>query len=262
MNGVDDCKDKPLWKVAAASVKGTGHIKTGQPCQDAHSYASLLGGSLIGAVADGAGSAKHGKAGAKIAVETAVNTLKLIYENRECPQNQADWRLFFQEALKKSQLAVKTKATAMEVDLRELSTTLIMLIATPKLIAAAQVGDGAVVISKDNGNLHPLTAPQHGEYINETTFLNSPEALKNLETQLWSGKVSHLAIFSDGLQMLALKMPTGEPHPPFFNPLFHFVSGTSAETDLSNQLKSFLKSPRLRERTDDDLTLLLATLVF
>jgi hypothetical protein len=59
--------------------------------------------------------------------------------------------------------------------------------------------------------------------------------------------------------MLALKIPEGTPHGPFFAPLFRFSGEWKEEEDAKQQLESFLRSPRVSERTDDDLTLLLAT---
>lgn len=50
------------WRVAAASVRGTTHEKTGQPCQDAHCWEQLPESVLVAAVADGAGSAALGEA--------------------------------------------------------------------------------------------------------------------------------------------------------------------------------------------------------
>jgi hypothetical protein len=66
---------------------------------------------------------------------------------------------------------------------------------------------------------------------------------------------------SDGLQMIALKMPSREPYPGFFAPLFDFVADTKDGDEAQEQLLSFLKSPRVKEKTDDDLTLLLAALI-
>jgi hypothetical protein len=61
--------------------------------------------------------------------------------------------------------------------------------------------------------------------------------------------------------MTALRMPGADPHPGFFAPLFQFLSREGDGTLAQEALASFLASPRVRGRTDDDLTLLLATLV-
>ena len=132
--------------------------------------------------------------------------------------------------------------------------------ASKDLIASAQIGDGAAVTCDQTGDLIALTTPDSGEYINQTTFLITPGALDTAQVHIWHGSPSHIAIFSDGLQMLALTMPFGKPHRPFFSPLFHFISNTKDNSKAKKQLASFLRSPRVRERTDDDLTLMLAAL--
>jgi hypothetical protein len=48
---------------------------------------------------------------------------------------------------------------------------------------------------------------------------------------VWRGVPRHVAVFSDGLPMLALKMPVGSPHAPFFMPLFHFMATMPDATD-------------------------------
>lgn len=62
-------------------------------------------------------------------------------------------------------------------------------------------------------------------------------------------------MFSDGLQMYQ-----GVAHAPFFAPLFKFIA-VAKDLDVTHQeLTEFLQSPRVCDRTDDDLTLLLASL--
>jgi hypothetical protein len=60
--------------------------------------------------------------------------------------------------------------------------------------------------------------------------------------------------------MLALKIPPGIPHAPFFSPLFQFVTDMTDAVVANEQLGTFLRSPRVTERADDDLTLFLAAL--
>jgi hypothetical protein len=212
---------------------------------------------LAAAVADGAGSAALAEVGAKIAADTAVEML--CQEQELLPQNDREWQVFLTSALQAARVAVETEATAREVAARDLACTLIAVVATPELIAVAQIGDGAAVGGDSAGNAIALTVPPCGEYINETVFLISPDALETAQFQVRWEKFSHLAVFSDGLQMLALKIPEGAPHRPFFSPLFKFVSSVTDGEDAKQQLESFLRSPRVSERTDDDLTLLLAS---
>lgn len=248
------------WQVVAASVRGTSHERVGQLCQDAHHWEKLPDGVLVAAVADGAGSATLGKVGAIVASQTAVETITLKEAMPRSPDDEEGWQRLLTNALEAAKTAVEAEAVACSMRARDLATTLIIVVATPNFIAAAQVGDGVAVAGDSEGNLIPLTAPQRGEYINETTFLVSPNAMDTAQVNLWRGAAVNIALLSDGLQMLALEMTEGKPHLPFFSPLFHFVANVTDETEAKEQLVAFLRSPRITERTDDDLTLLLATL--
>ena len=141
------------------------------------------------------------------------------------------------------------------------ATTLILVVATPDLVAAAQVGDGAAVVDGGNGEIISLTVPHWGQYINETTFLNSRGALKKAQINVWRGATKHVAAFTDGLQAVSLNMPKGTPHLPFFAPLFSFVSEATDSIEAHQQLERFMRSQRVAESTGDDLTLLLFGLV-
>jgi hypothetical protein len=106
--------------------------------------------------------------------------------------------------------------------------------------------------------LRAVTTPRPGEYINETTFLSSPDALESAQWGVFHGRATHVAAFSDGLQMLALDMPAGTPHQPFFAPFLRFASEAQSGSDATDALVSFLAGSRITARTDDDVTLLLA----
>ena len=247
------------WRVIAASVRGKSHEKVGQLCQDAHHWEKLPDGVVVAAVADGAGAATLGKVGAIVAAQTAVEICLQAHKPRH--DDGEGWQEVLSDALVAAKKAVEAEAVACKMTARDLATTLILVIATPKLIAAAQVGDGVAVAGDDRGNIIALTTPQRGEYANETTFLVSPNALDTAQINLWHGTPANIAILSDGLQLLALEVGEGTPHTPFFSPLFNFIGAVTDEPEAKEQLVAFLRSPRIAERTDDDLTLLLATLV-
>ena len=63
------------WRVACASVAGSGHLKSATSCQDASKFCIPYDGCLVAAIADGAGSATQGEAGARIAVDIAMELL-------------------------------------------------------------------------------------------------------------------------------------------------------------------------------------------
>lgn len=248
------------WRVIASSVRGTGHEKADRPCQDAHYWSMLPEDIMIAAVADGAGSAELGEVGATIASRTAVGSVNPESVVLKLTEDDKDLQGLLLDGLEVAYVALETEAIERNVGLHDLSTTIILILATPELVAAAQIGDGAVVLGDVGGEVILLTSPDTGEYINETVFLTSEDALDKVQTNIWYGDVANIAAFSDGLQMLALKIPEMIPYKPFFSPLFQFALSVEDQVEAASQLEAFLMSQRIRERTDDDLTLLLANL--
>ncbi len=244
------------WRVVGATVAGTSHQKLGQPCQDAAGWALGPDRCLIIAVADGAGSAKLGGEGAQLAVSTAVNYLA----GRKSLGSGDSSKKDLVSALERAISALTSDAEKRDVELRDLATTLILVQATPNSVTALQVGDGSAIIGDLQSGVVGLTKPQVGEYINETSFITANDAMERVETVTHQGSVSGGAVFSDGLQMLALKMPEGTPHAPFFDPLLRFVGSAADAGAADDELRSFLASPRVISQTTDDLTLVLFAL--
>ncbi|HIK05659.1 MAG TPA: protein phosphatase 2C domain-containing protein [Trichormus sp. M33_DOE_039] len=251
----------PHWQVVAASVCGTSHLKNKQLCQDAHHWQLLPDNVLVAAAADGAGSASQGKIGAMVAVETAIENLSLKDITRDSLAEDETVQWLLTDALLAAKKAVEDEAAACQQQPQDLATTLIIAIASPEMVAVVQIGDGLAVAKDRMGNLLALTIPNNGEYINETTFLTSPGALETAQMRVWREAIVNIGVLTDGLQMLALNMVVGEPHKPFFFPLFDFVEKVEDKTEAKEQLVRFLGSERITQRTDDDLTLILAALL-
>jgi hypothetical protein len=245
--------------VVAASVRGTSHERTGQECQDAHQWQAAGEGLLLAAIADGAGSASLGGLGAETAARAALESLASC--GGTAATGEAAWAEHLRLALVAARYAVEEQAAVRGETPRELATTLILLAATAERAVAAQIGDGAALLRTDSGELVSLTQPPSDEYINQTTFLISDDGVETAQFGAWQGKVQAVAVLTDGLQRLALRMPEGTPHAPFFAPLFRFIAETPDLSDAHEQLQVFLQSPRITERADDDLTLLLAAVV-
>lgn len=249
------------WRIVAASVCGTSHVKNKQLCQDAHHWQILPDNVLVVATADGAGSATLGKVGAMIAVETAIDHLS---NNQEITHNTLTdddlLRGLLTDAILAAKKALEEEANVCNHQPHDLATTLIIAIATPEVVAVGQIGDGLAVAKDNSGNLLALTIPNNGEYINETTFLTSPDAVNTAQIRILRQKIVNIGVLTDGLQMLALNMVVGEPHKPFFFPLFEFVANAEDKIMAKEQLVRFLCSERITQRTDDDLTLVLAAL--
>ena len=102
----------------------------------------------------------------------------------------------------------------------------------------------------------PVFWPQVGEYANTTWFVTSADFEQMLQVR--GEAVDEVALFTDGLQMMALHFATRSVHRPFFEPLFAALRGAAQPEDLVVPLRAFLDSPAVNERTDDDKTLVLA----
>lgn len=242
-------------KAIALSVAGSRHRRAGQPCQDASGWRAGTDWA-IAAVADGAGSAPDSAVGAQLAVDHSLETLQRLHQRRS-PQQLTDWARLLAVAVRSTRWAVDRAARDRQQTPRELACTLIVAIALPQGVAIAQIGDGAVVVRDRTGQFTTLSQPEQGEFANETRFLVEPGAARSPQIQLWPGNWADLALFSDGLQRLALQEPDRQPFTPFFDPLFQFLAASQDLTATRDRLAAFLQSDRIADRTDDDLTLLL-----
>ncbi|RYG95931.1 MAG: protein phosphatase 2C domain-containing protein, partial [Alphaproteobacteria bacterium] len=86
---------------------------------------------------------------------------------------------------------------------RDFACTFIGLVSTDQGSVVMQVGDGAAVVDAGAG-LELAIVPAMGEYANMTYFVTEEDALQKLVTRIYPGAVSRAALFSDGLQRLAL----------------------------------------------------------
>ena len=249
------------WRVVGVSVRGTAHARRGQPCQDWQGHRCLPGGGLVVAVADGAGSAARAERGARRAVEIALEATARAVEALviHVPDPSAsDWEDLLRWVFHEARRAVAARAHSEHHLLRDYSTTLSVAVIAEGWLAVAQIGDGVVVAQDEQGAFFAATHLQKGEYANETHFLTLRDALKRTSLHVEKRPVQALAAMSDGLVRLALSLPSGEPHRPFFQPLFSFVAHMTGEDQARERLSAFLASERVCERTDDDKSLVLA----
>lgn len=96
-----------------------------------------------------------------------------------------------------------------------------------------------------------------------THFVTDDDAIDILVSKIFTEPVQKAAAFSDGIQRLALHLATNSVHEPFFAPFFKVLNDATAEQEdqLQQALIKFLNSDAVNERTDDDKTLALASLV-
>lgn len=246
-----------MWRFAAARATGKSHLKTGLPCQDRLACMVLSHGTLIAAIADGAGSAAMGAVGAEIAVNSVTSELRRALE-----AGRSDFAALMREAAVQAREAVVSEAIKQGSDPRSFASTLLVLMLVPDGGAALQIGDGVMVVSDRGNGWSWVFWPQRGEYANTTYFLTDDDAIERIQVEPLPGEISDIALMSDGLEPLALHYASKTVHDPFFSGIFRplFQSDGADEVfHLSESLQQFLSSDQVGSRTDDDVSVILAT---
>jgi hypothetical protein len=261
------------WRFASASVAGSAHLRDGRPCQDAGRCAVVTphgdGCALIACGADGAGSAARGDEGAQLACAAFVEAVERLYASGRRLEADGDdtepafrWSDVVGDWLLGFQAAVERRAEQVGGDSREFACTFLGALVEEGCAGLVQIGDGAIVVDDDAPDRYRhFVWPQRGEYANETNFATDRRAGEHAELSVLPRRVEEVALFTDGLQGLVLDQARRAAHEPFFRRMFAPVRDAPPGEcpPLSAALAAFLGSPRVRARTDDDTTLILAT---
>lgn len=158
---------------------------------------------------------------------------------------------------------MQAQAAAAGCDTRDYSTTILAAVISSEASSFLQIGDGAIVT--DDPDMEEeycwVFWPEESEYANVTYFATAADAEHHIQAATMSQPVREVAIFTDGLQRLALHIATRTAHAPFFKAMLKPLR--AEETGFSDKygrsIIEFLSSEAVIERTDDDKSLTLAT---
>ncbi len=258
------------WRSLSRSVIGTRHQQHALPCQDAGGHRTF-GDVVIGAIADGSGSASNSAIGAALAVKSTLDYLSNLetwlqpHTNPQWPTlekspSPAQIKRLFERMLAKVRDELQQQATQNSYGLETLACTLLGFVATPHWIAAMQIGDGFMVVSTRVQAYQLLFAPDKGEFVNQTTFVTSSTAHQDLQIKVILDPPQFICAATDAFERLAMHLPQWKPHPAFFKPLEEYLTETPNPEQDDAYIMSFLESDYLNQQTDDDKTLLLCRL--
>ena len=249
---------RTMWRYVGASVKGISHQRSNTPCQDYSAVIELSSGSLLLLVcSDGAGSAIRSELGSEIACRTLVDEVTRFANLSGGIENVT--RETATEWVQAIRVELDIQAHAAGLTARDLACTIIAALIGPDSAAFIQVGDGAAVTVSKDDTYKVVFWPEQGEYANTTIFVAAADALERLRVDICPEAVKDVALFTDGLQHLALRYESRTAHTPFFAPMFARLRSEEQWRSLVDPLKSFLGSEAVSKRTDDDCTLVLAS---
>lgn len=248
------------WKVAASSVTGSSHANRGECGQDFCRAGSLrIADSeyFIGLVADGAGSSSDGGRGAEIACDSLhASILDTLRQDSSISSITDDMIRAWVTAARD---AISAEAQGKGQRIRDYACTLLGAVAGDSHALFFQIGDGAIVIRVE-GTYETVFWPEQGEYANTTFFLTDETYQDNLGIRHLETSPDEIALFTDGIQNLALSFAQKQAHAGFFQPLFAALwnDPATAFSDFAGQLRRFLLRDDVSARSDDDKTLVLA----
>jgi Protein phosphatase 2C len=251
----------PRWSWVGACSIGSSHIREGTTCQDSAGCIELAirdEHALLAIVSDGAGSAKYSGIGSRIVVDCFARCVIAHLRANQCIETITkelvlDWLDNVRDHIFRS-------AEERAITPRDMAATLVGAIVFSERAIVCHVGDGACVLrKKEESEWQVASWPAHGEYASSTYFVTD-DLEPNLQFNALEGDFNEIAIFSDGIERLALDFVNGNAFAPFFVPMFAPLTalGPGRDRRLSLSLRKYLDSPRVLERTDDDKSLILA----
>jgi hypothetical protein len=249
------------WRWIGASSTGTSHLGTGADCDDAGACIetqSSNGATLIAVVSDGAGSASLSRIGSHIVVRAfSRSALKFARQGKRPKDLDGE---IASEWIDDIRDRIELASLRENVPRRNFAATLIGCVIQIDGVAVIHIGDGACVVRLRNEiDWRVASWPSQGEYASTTYFVTDDPEPRTSVNYL-SGEVAEVALFSDGLERLALDFTTRTAYPRFFDTMFQAfpVNGSGRDKDLSRSLQAFLDSPKVTDRTDDDKMLIMA----
>jgi hypothetical protein len=254
----------PIWTVAAASVRGRGHEQTGTPCQDSSEVIVSPNGQWVAlAASDGAGTARRSEIGADlVAREFAKGLIRLSEEcDRRAPGAWVSDRVIQDIVALRSRLREQSGSD----DISDFHCTLTAALIGPTGGVTVHLGDGAIFGGAADSRVGDVidlardffvSAPQNGEYANETVFLTERDWVKHLRIQPVAA-VDWVMLGTDGGMSLAM-VGESKPKSGFVVPVIRALIQQPNFPSRCKALERILDDRNADRLTNDDKTLIVA----
>lgn len=240
------------WVTAHASVRGSSHLKNGKPCEDAATVTLSEDQQwAIAVLCDGAGSAEHAEEGAKFTSTYFHNSLERI--SNKLNQNQPGPWLTDEIAQEIINLRSSLRKKVGDENIHDYHCTLVACLLSDKGGFAIHIGDGVIFGESADRKEALISAPENGQYANETFFITEPHWIKHLRVtpipkMLW------VALCTDGGAALAMQNERAIKK-GFVYPCIQAIQTDTTKIDANKVISEFLSDPLADAVTSDDKTL-------
>lgn len=241
-------------KVIAATIQGPLHSNKNLPCQDYCRHATA-GKNFVAVVSDGAGSAKFGKIGARIACDTLIDLLKnCAFENVKESIRHAI------EIARAKVLRHRLNKTHCAKGMMDFSATIVGVVYAQNKGIFFHIGDGAALaICESDIDNFVASPPSNGSFSCETFFYTQDNWLENLRFTAFE-KADALFLMSDGLTNFSFSADFRNIEKQFILPIHNFFMQEKSTVKAQRALANTLNTDKARRLNSDDKTLLWARL--
>jgi len=232
------------------------HLKSNDECQDLIKIADCINHEVnykIICISDGAGSALFSSLGAQITIDSFIKIISNYSDNLNTI-NEYIVKTWINETVTEIK---KLKPTKINSNLKDFSCTILICILSEINSYFFQIGDGAWIIEEEN-KFKLVTIPYKGEYINETVFITSKDAVNYLQFYKCKSKLNSIIGFTDGLESIFIN--NSEANSSLSDHLLKEIKKSSDIETINSHLYNFLNSEMISNRSDDDKTLCVAWL--
>lgn len=258
-------------------------MANGVPCQDQVLYIRFPNGTDVGALADGAGSARLSHYGAQVVVEAASQLIAQEFDRIFRATNnlgtvRGEVVGHLQSALSEAAMAglditdsdrerlgfpPRDASPRMSCAVSDLASTLLLVAVKDDRFVALHLGDGVLgaemVLPSGRKVEYPLGRPDNGEFANETTFISSRSAASAL--RIYRGRLETTARTISGFILMSDGPETSLYHKrdrtlaPACAKLLEACRSIPSEV-MQEHLEATLRDV-IVPRTDDDCSLVL-----